>query len=111
MLRTAGVSRRERLLPPGTRVRLAVEPATDRVDGFGRLLRYVIRAKDRVNVNLGLVAIAAAAPYFFEGRRGRYASQLELFPKSAKEKRLGLWGAGACPRTQYDPYRGVETRR
>jgi hypothetical protein len=33
----------KRLLPAGTRVRLTVEPATDRVDDFGRLLRYVVR--------------------------------------------------------------------
>jgi endonuclease YncB( thermonuclease family) len=99
----------KRLLPVGTRVRLFAEPETDRVDGFGRLLRYVVRVKDGVNVNLGLVAIGAAAPYFYEGRRGKYATQLELFAKSAKEKRLGLWGA--CPRTRYDPYRGIETRR
>ena len=99
----------KRLLPVGSRVTLAPEPATDRVDGFGRLLRYVIRAEDGVNVNVGLVAVGAAAPYFYEGRRGRYASELELFAKSAKAKRLGLWGA--CPRTEYDPYRGIETRR
>jgi len=99
----------KRLLPVGTRVRLLAEPATDRVDGYGRLLRYVIRAKDGVNVNLGLVAIGAAAPYFYDGRRGKYASELELFAKSAKGKHLGLWGA--CPRTKYDPYRGIETRR
>jgi len=35
-----------RLIPPGTRVRLETEPATDRVDQYGRLLRYVIRARD-----------------------------------------------------------------
>ena len=37
----------ERLLPPGTAVRLAAEPATDRVDAYGRLLRYVIRVARR----------------------------------------------------------------
>jgi endonuclease YncB( thermonuclease family) len=99
----------KRLLPEGTRVRLLPEPATDRIDGFGRLLRYVVRASDGVNVNLGLVAVGAAAPYFFEGRRGRFASKLELLAKSAKNKNLGLWGA--CPRTHYDPYSAIETRR
>lgn len=33
------------LLTPGTRVRLLPEPATDRVDQHGRLLRYVIRVR------------------------------------------------------------------
>ena len=99
----------KRLLPEGARVRLFAEPATDRVDDYGRLLRYVVRAKDGVNVNLALVAVGAGAPYFYDGRRGRYASELEILAKSARRKHLGLWGA--CPRTRYDPYRGIETRR
>ena len=99
----------KRLLPPGTRVRLFPEPAADRVDDFGRLLRYVIRA-DGLNVNLRLVAVGAAAPYFYEGQRGRYAARLEaLAQASAQRQKRGLWKA--CPRTGYDPYRGIETRR
>lgn len=99
----------KRLLPVGSRVRLTAEPATDRVDDYGRLLRYVIRASDAANVNLRLVALGAAAPYFYEGRRGRYAARLDALARRAKAKKLGLWGA--CPRTVYDPYRGIETRR
>lgn len=98
----------KRLLPAGTRVRLLVEPATDRVDDLGRLLRYVVRVRDGVNVNLRLVALGAAAPYFCEGRRGGYASRLESLAKRARAKRLGLWGA--CPRTRYDPLPGIATR-
>jgi len=45
-------------------VQLLPEPATDRVDQYGRLLRYVIRARDRLNVNVRLVTVGAAAPYF-----------------------------------------------
>jgi endonuclease YncB( thermonuclease family) len=37
---------------------------TDRVDQYGRLLRYVVRVRDGVNVNIRLVAVGAAAPYF-----------------------------------------------
>jgi endonuclease YncB( thermonuclease family) len=99
----------KRLLPEGTRVRLLTEPATDRADDFGRLLRYVVRVSDGLNVNVRLVAIGAAAPYFYEGRRGRYAARLERLAKHAKAAHLGLWGV--CPRTRYDTYRGVETRR
>jgi endonuclease YncB( thermonuclease family) len=55
-------------------VRLGVERASDRVDDFGRLLRYVIRL-DSVNVNLRLVALGAAAPCFYEGVRGAYANR------------------------------------
>jgi endonuclease YncB( thermonuclease family) len=89
-------------------VRLLIEPAGDRVDDFDRLLRYVVRL-DGVNVNLRLVALGAAAPYFYEGRRGRHANRLEVLAKRARAKHLGLWGA--CPGTPYDPYHGIETRR
>jgi endonuclease YncB( thermonuclease family) len=99
----------KRLLTPGTRVRLLVEPATDRVDQYGRLLRYIIRAKDGLNVNVQLVRVGAAAPYFYEGRRGRYANLLERLALRARAKKLGLWGR--CPHTPYDPTRGVSTRR
>ena len=101
----------KRLLPPGTQVRLTPEPATDRVDQYGRLLRYVIRVRDgaSVNVNVRLVAVGAAAPYFYRGRRGRFADLLERLARRARARHLGLWGA--CPRTRYDPYSGVETHR
>ena len=109
MLRAAGVGDGEAAAPDRSARAATVEPATDRVDDFGRLLRYVIRVKDGVNVNLALVAVGAAAPYFYEGRRGMYASQLEILAKSARRRSLGLWGA--CPRHAYDPYSGIETRR
>jgi endonuclease YncB( thermonuclease family) len=105
----AASARAKQLLPPGTRVRLFAEPATDRVDDFGRLLRYVVRIQGNISVNLRLVAVGAAAPYFFEGRRGRYANRLEALARRAMALRRGLWRA--CPRTRYDPYRGIRTRR
>jgi endonuclease YncB( thermonuclease family) len=98
----------KRLLPPGAAVRLMTEPKTDRVDNYGRLLRYVIRARDGLNVNVHLVRVGAAAPYFYDGRRGGYASLLERLARRARARHLGLWGA--CPHTPYDPYRGVNTR-
>ena len=79
------------------------------MDTYGRLLRYVVRVRGGVNVNVRLVAVGAAAPYFYDGRRGQYAARLERLAKHAKAAHLGLWGV--CPRTVYDPYRGVATRR
>ena len=38
-----------------------LEPASDRVDRYGRLLRYVVRASDGLNIILRLVAVGAAA--------------------------------------------------
>jgi endonuclease YncB( thermonuclease family) len=50
----------KKLVPPSSRVRLFVEPATDHVDQYGRLLRYVVRINRAVNVNTRLVAVGAA---------------------------------------------------
>lgn len=99
----------EELLPVGSRVRLFREPATDSVDQYRRLLRYVVRVNGALNVNIRLVAVGAAAPYFYLGRRGRFAARLEFLARRAKARHLGLWGA--CPHTPYNPYRGVQTRR
>ncbi len=97
----------KKLLPPGTAVRLAPEPATDRVDRYGRLLRYVIRVRDGLNVNVFLVAHGDAAPYFYDGRQGRYASVLTRDALRARVGHRGLWGA--CPRTPVNFDRGVAT--
>ena len=97
----------KRLLPPGTAVELTREPATDSVDSYGRLLRYVTRRRDGLNINVHLVAIGAAAPYFYRGRRGRYATKLTRLALRARERHLGLWGR--CPGTPYNPNEGVST--
>jgi endonuclease YncB( thermonuclease family) len=99
----------KRLLPSGTPVRLYTEPATDSVDRYRRLLRYIVRVKDGMNVNVQLVRVGAAAPYFYLGRRGRYAALLERLALRARAKKLGLWGR--CPHTPYAPNQGVSTRR
>ncbi|HEY6963261.1 MAG TPA: thermonuclease family protein [Gaiellaceae bacterium] len=99
----------KRLLPIGTTVRLLPEPATDSVDRYGRLLRYVVRIRDGVDVNVRLVALGAAAPYFYAGRRGRYADLLERLARTARAEKRGLWGK--CPGTPYDPYHSVDTGR
>jgi endonuclease YncB( thermonuclease family) len=59
--RAASARTKARLLP-GTRVRLLTDSVTGRVDQYGRLLRYVVRIGDGVNVNIRLVAVGAAAP-------------------------------------------------
>jgi micrococcal nuclease len=97
----------KRLLTPGTLVRLTPEPATDTVDRYGRLLRYVVRVRDGLNVNVQLVRVGAAAPYYYDGRRGKYARELDRLAHRARVGHLGLWGA--CPGTPYDPDRGVAT--
>lgn len=93
------------LAPPGARIALAADPQLDRVDRYGRLLRYVSRGA--TNVNVELVRRGAAAPYFYRGERGRYAAALLRAAASARSQKLGLWKA--CPATVLDPGRAVAT--
>jgi micrococcal nuclease len=103
----ARAARRQLLLlaPIGSRVTLEADSELDGVDRNGRLLRYVKRGS--LNVNLELVRRGAAAPYFFGGDRGRYASQLMAAAAVARSQRRGLWGAS--PGTRLDPHRQVDT--
>jgi micrococcal nuclease len=102
---TAASAALRRLLPVGSTVRLYADPALDRTDTYGRLLRYVFSGT--VNVNARMVLDGAAAPYFYDGGRGRYADALDRYARAARAARRGLWGA--CPGTVYDPYRAVDT--
>jgi micrococcal nuclease len=94
-----------RLAPVGSRIELEIDPRLDRVDRYGRLLRYVHRG--RTNVNVELVREGAAAPYFYDGARGRYASTLLAAAQSAKSAKRGLWKA--CASTLLDPTHAVAT--
>lgn len=80
-----------RLAPPGARVRLERDAGLDARDAYGRLLRYV-RVNGR-NLNIELVRRGAARPYFFRGRRGRYAGVLLRAARQARQGRRGLWAA------------------
>jgi micrococcal nuclease len=93
-----------RLAPAGTEVTLVRDPVLDGVDRFDRLLRYVfVGAK---NLNVELVRAGAAAPYFFDGGRGRYAARLEDAAEDARDGGAGLWGA--CLGTELDPERALD---
>jgi micrococcal nuclease len=94
------------LIPPGTDVEIETDPALDKVDRFGRTLAYV--KKDGTNINLELVRSGAAAPWFFEGDRGRYASDFLQAADEARQHHRGLWGE--CPGTALDPLHSVEAR-
>jgi endonuclease YncB( thermonuclease family) len=92
-------------VPIGSRVELEIDPRLDRVDRYGRLLRYVHRGT--MNVNVALVRAGAAAPYFYGGDLGRYAERLLGEARRARSAKRGLWGA--CPSTALDPYAQVDT--
>ena len=85
----AASRRTKLLLPPGTRVRLQPEPASDRVDRYGRLLRYVVRARDGLNVNVRLVAVGAAAPYFYDTARAGTRTSSSVLPSGRGRRSSG----------------------
>lgn len=87
----------KRLLRAGSRVRLFAEPATDRVDQYGRLLRYVVRISGALNVNIRLVAIGAAAPYFYRAARASTRGGLN-FSRGERKRRNSASGRRAPTR-------------
>ncbi|MFN8186948.1 MAG: thermonuclease family protein [Gaiellales bacterium] len=94
----------ETLTPAGSHVELEADPELDDVDRYGRLLRYVIA--DGAKVNVELVRRGAAAPYFHDGVRGRYADDLLAAVVEARAARRGMWGACAV---DWEPDRQVDT--
>jgi micrococcal nuclease len=96
----------ENLLPQGTHIAVELDPALDHVDRYGRTLAYV--EKNGTNINLALVRLGAAAPWFFHGDRGRYASTFLQAAHEAQKHRRGLWSA--CPHTQLDPLYSVQAQ-
>jgi micrococcal nuclease len=96
----------EAFIPAGTVIEVETDPVLDQEDEFGRILAYVW--KGETNVNLELVRRGAAAPWFYEGDRGRHAAELLAAARDARRDRRGLWRA--CPETAFDPLHAVETR-
>lgn len=86
-------------------VTLESEAVSSNKDQRGRLLRYVFVGK--LNVNLKLVEIGAATPYFYKGEEGKYSTQLLKAAQNAKVKKIGLWKL--CPDTKLDPSKPANT--
>jgi endonuclease YncB( thermonuclease family) len=68
-------------------------------------LRYVFIGKK--NLNLELVRVGAAAPYFYRGEKGQYSNQLLKAAEAAKSKKIGLWKT--CPGTKLLPTSAITT--
>jgi endonuclease YncB( thermonuclease family) len=86
-------------------ITLESDSKSEDIDQYGRLLRYV--KVGRVNVNLKMVQIGAATPYFHLGQRGKYSTQLFKAAQNAKSKKVGLWKL--CPNTKLDPSKLADT--
>jgi micrococcal nuclease len=87
-------------------ITLESDSVSDDKDQFGRILRYV--KVGRVNVNLKLVEIGAATPYFYRSEKGIYAAQFLKAAQNAQKLELGLWRT--CPGTSLSPNYAVNTR-
>ena len=95
-----------RILSEPGKVSLKNDPNLDSADQFGRLLRYIFKGK--TNVNLKMVEIGAASPYFYRGERGAYSKSLLKAAQDAKRKSLGLWKK--CPGTSLLPEFALDTQ-
>ena len=86
-------------------VTLKADPASASYDRYGRALRYIFVGK--INVNLEMVKLGAAAPYFYQGERGIYSAALLKAAQDAKLYKIGLWKT--CPGTQLLPTKAITT--
>lgn len=95
-----------KLLSQPGEVTLKADPMLDKVDKYGRSLRYVFLGN--TNLNLRLVEIGAAAPYFYRSEKGVYAAALLKAAQTAQKRKLGLWGM--CPGTRLSPNHAIQTK-
>jgi endonuclease YncB( thermonuclease family) len=86
-------------------VTLKADPASASFDRYGRALRYIFVGK--LNVNLEMVKIGAAAPYFYQGEKGIYSAAMLKAAQGAKLYKVGLWKS--CPGTKLIPTKAITT--
>ncbi len=86
-------------------VTLKADPASASYDRYGRALRYIFVGK--INVNLEMVKIGAAAPYFYQGEKGIYSAAMLKAAQDARLYKVGLWKD--CPGTQLVPTKAITT--
>ena len=86
-------------------VTLKADPASASYDRYGRALRYIFVGK--LNVNLEMVKIGAAAPYFYQGEKGIYSAAMLKAAQDAKLYKVGLWKD--CPGTKLVPTKAITT--
>lgn len=94
-----------KLINRSGKIKLTTDPNLDEVDRYGRVLRYLFIGKR--NINLEMVRIGAAAPYFYRAERGIYSEKLLKLAQTAQANKRGIWGA--CPNSKLEPTRALET--
>ncbi|MGH8966429.1 MAG: thermonuclease family protein, partial [Actinomycetes bacterium] len=81
----------KRMLPRGTRVRLVSDPTQDRVDRYGRLLRYVTKVKTGRDVNRAQVWRGHATVYVYNGDPFKRVRGYRKAQRQANTHDRGIW--------------------
>lgn len=81
-----------RLFPQGTRVRLVSHSTQDRVDRYGRLLRYVRKVNTGRDMNRVQVWRGWARAYVYGSNPFKRVSSYRKVQRSAKAHDRGIWG-------------------
>jgi len=89
----------------GKKVRFAYDKGLDKIDRYGRKLGYLFVGK--TNINVKMIRIGAAAPYFYGGTQGKYAKKMLDAVEVARKAQKGLWGK--CPGTKLNAYSSLNT--
>jgi micrococcal nuclease len=80
----------ERRVKPGQRLRLVSDPTQDRVDRYGRLLRYVQLVSTGLDLGLAQIRSGWAKVYVYESPFRR-VSAYRRSQRGAKKHRRGIW--------------------
>jgi endonuclease YncB( thermonuclease family) len=81
----------KRRLPDGTRVKLVSDPTQDRVDRYGRLLRYVVKRSTGRDLNRAQVYAGWATVYVYGGNPFERVSSYREAQRAAKAAPRGIW--------------------
>jgi micrococcal nuclease len=76
----------------GTRVVLVTDPTQDRRDRYGRLLAYVDRARDGLDLGRAQVRHGFADVYVYEDRAFRRLSSYRAAARRARDAHAGVYG-------------------
>lgn len=82
----------KRLLPVGTRVRLVSDPTQDRVDQYGRILRYVVKASTGRDMNRAQVRRGWAPVYVYNRSPFARVDGYYRAQDAARAQGRGIWG-------------------
>lgn len=88
-----------------SKIKLVSEDVSANKDTYGRLLRYVYIGKR--NLNVELVSLGAASPWFYNGELGIFSQKLMNEAKKAQSEPRGLWKE--CLSAVLNPYKALNS--